>query len=134
MPPATYELSPDQKGPKRINATTSAIKKPFSEPEIQVQAEAVGDSSALSRQQQGVTARAACTSGFLCPQTTLVQAGQATCNTAGPRWQAPSCKCYDTPSTPALSNAAVPLDVDSSTGKWVVRGQAHLQAFKGKVG
>jgi len=82
VPPATYQLSPDQKGPKRANATAATSNKPLDrEPETQVQAAAETDTTLLSRQQTaaGVTALAACTAGFLCPQTTLVQAGQATC-------------------------------------------------------
>jgi hypothetical protein len=38
----------------------------------------------------------------------------------GPRWQAPSCKCYDTPSEAAMESAPPALDIDAS-GQWVVR-------------
>lgn len=113
MPPPTYKLDPMQLPPGlQANAPSGNATSPAAMP---------GNAS-VEAEPGMMSPRQACSTGYLCPATTLPSG----CSRTGNRWRAPSCKCYDTPLTSMMSGKPPAGLAINSAGQWIDRRNGNL--------
>jgi len=110
LPPKGYKVSPAQLSRDAFNRLENTQLADTTDSDVAPKADDIADRQTT------------CATGYRCLATTLPA---SSCNRAGARWQAPSCKCYDTPSSAAMAGAPPALDVDS-VGRIIIRGTTTL--------
>jgi hypothetical protein len=116
IPPPGYRVNPRQLA--GTEDTTSTREMPPMDP-IPVWIANNGSEmrAGNATMQEQFELRQTCSTGYLCPATTLPTG----CSRTGARWRAPSCKCYDQPLPAMFAGTPPALDLDAS-GRWVRRG------------